>query len=1388
MENPDGNIQSRIPNLIAPMLLRLSVSALFTCFMFDCPAAFAQTSELWGTSGELWHPISRLPDFSFAGYRSGGSAIPVPAVVANVMNFGAVGNGIADDTTAFENAIAAANNGAVLIPAGRYKITRVLYLRKSNLVLRGAGSGLTTLVFTKHLTELIGPPPGTAGLESWSWSGGLIWVEGKETTTKLADITSNAIRGSKVLTVSSTAGLSLGQTIRLTMSDPDGSLGRHINADLLDAHPTLIGRQLVRFPSKIAAISGNQITLERPLRHDVKTQWSPEIRSFSGQLEEVGLEGFRMEFPTRTYLGHFSEEGFNGIWMDGVANSWIRDVTVHNCENGVMLERTLFSSVDNVALTADVANRRNVGNTYYTGHHGIQLRRSDDCLVSNFSIPTRFYHDLTVEDTTGCVYMKGSGVDLNFDHHTYLPHENLFTEINIGVGTRHFASSGSRNPESGARETLWNVSSTNSVTTLPNPSPGRGLWPQANFIGINTTLATSKDPVLPWIEAIAPNSLSPSNLYEAQLGSRLNPPVVVPRTLTWDGAGAGTIGAQGGSGSWDSNTTSNWWNTNANDVWPATGGIDDNAVFAGTAGTVTIASTGVAANDITINTPGYVFSGGTLIMNGENPVITANHSGSTTNINSAIAGSCGLTKSGPSTLQLRGANRYQGDTRVVQGNLLIGNGGNRLPVNTRLILGDGTNSGAFQMNSHSQQVGGLLTSGTGTANRVINTNATASTFTVNIANAADVHLFNGTLGGSSANDNNYQFVKSGPGRLVLAGNCGYSGLTTINGGTLQIGNDGASGAPGPANIINHGILRFDRTGNLTVSNEISGTGSLMVDCPTGQGIILLRSANTFEGKVTISSGTLNIDKAAALGSGTKFVELTTGLGSLQLEGESILIPATVTFNTSGEPSPGRIRNVSGDHLIAGPVNLTLGAGNTLITSDGGSLNLAGIITAPLANRTLKLGGTSIGENRVTGGILETAGRIISLEKSGSGSWTLASPNTYTGTTLVSAGTLKVMNNSALGSNDAGTTINTGAKLQLQGAMLDIAEDLTLGTGSAGATLENISGDNILSGTITRNGALTLISSSGKLTILSSIGDTNNSINLQGDGDGEITGSITAAFSVIKSGNGTWKLSGASTHDKTTTVNAGRLILTNSLAGPLTVFNGTLAPRGSPSTNSSVNLQPGALLEVRPGDTFTCGSSVILGGNLEVIAPAGMLSGTNHTVINKTSPGFMSGAFAGKPEGSIFSASGNNWRITYRGGDGNDLVLTALPVSALSQWRLYHFNTIENSGIAANDFDANGDGEVNLLEFATGQNPHAGTAVFTRILKSSSDLVFTYTRSKAAFEDGLLFDVEYSDTLAPPWNSVGSGSVIGDGIVQTVSATCPGAAGGKRFVRLRVTAP
>src|SRR5262245_19075867 len=143
----------------------------------------SQVSELWGRSGELWSPRSRLPDFSFAGYHFGDDPIPDVPVRASVTDFGARPNGDVDDSEAFLKAIASTSNGAILIPAGRYILTQVLKLTRSGVVLRGAGRDRSVLCFPKPLVDMIGPSPEWAGSNTakgrWSWGGGLIWCEGR---------------------------------------------------------------------------------------------------------------------------------------------------------------------------------------------------------------------------------------------------------------------------------------------------------------------------------------------------------------------------------------------------------------------------------------------------------------------------------------------------------------------------------------------------------------------------------------------------------------------------------------------------------------------------------------------------------------------------------------------------------------------------------------------------------------------------------------------------------------------------------------------------------------------------------------------------------------------------------------------------------------------------------------------------------------------------------------------------------------------------------------------------------------------------------------------------------------------------------------------------------
>jgi fibronectin-binding autotransporter adhesin len=101
----------------------------------------------------------------------------------------------------------------------------------------------------------------------------------------------------------------------------------------------------------------------------------------------------------------------------------------------------------------------------------------------------------------------------------------------------------------------------------------------------------------------------------------------------------------------------------------------------------------------------------------------------------------------------------------------------------------------------------------------------------------------------------------------------------------------------------------------------------------------------------------------------------------------------------------------------------------------------------------------------------------------------------------------------------------------------------------------------------------------------------------------MTGAITLAYAVNKSGNGTWTLAGASSYTTAATISAGRLVLSDSLTSAVTATTGILAPQGTPATTSSISINSTGRLEARPGDTLTVGGSVTLAGNLDVIAPA-----------------------------------------------------------------------------------------------------------------------------------------------------------------------------------------
>jgi autotransporter-associated beta strand protein len=273
-------------------------------------------------------------------------------------------------------------------------------------------------------------------------------------------------------------------------------------------------------------------------------------------------------------------------------------------------------------------------------------------------------------------------------------------------------------------------------------------------------------------------------------------------------------------------------------------------------------------------------------------------------------------------------------------------------------------------------------------------------------------------------------IKSGTSKLILSGANDYTGSTTISGGILQIGDDGATGSLPAGAVVNNATLRFDRTGTLLVPNAISGSGAVTIDCPINAGTVVLSGSNSFTGHVTVNSGALRITNSSALGStfSTKNIILTNAVAGnpqLRLDGSNgpIDVPAGFIFKIGN--AAGAIFNEAGDNILRSNIVLTSG-GNTdnRVSTVAGSLRLAGTITNDTtAARTFVIGGAT-GTGQVEGIISDgtLTGGTIALRKIENGTWTLTGANTYTGITTLNAGTLRINTPGSLHGSSA-VTVN-----------------------------------------------------------------------------------------------------------------------------------------------------------------------------------------------------------------------------------------------------------------------------------------------------------------------------------------------------------------------------
>lgn len=305
-----------------------------------------------------------------------------------------------------------------------------------------------------------------------------------------------------------------------------------------------------------------------------------------------------------------------------------------------------------------------------------------------------------------------------------------------------------------------------------------------------------------------------------------------------------------------------------------------------------------------------------------------------------------------------------------------------------------------------------------------------------------------------------------------------------------------------------------------------------------------------------------IKKRINLNSLTNFSRFTS-LAVVSLFAVPSVHAATLTWDIAG-PSDLWTSATGNANWLVGPVDWTDGNAAVFNAATGEAITITGIVSPTSVAVGANNGSWSFAG---TGGI----GGGSTLTKSGTGTLTISTANSYSGLTNVqtAGGVLNIQNALALGNTAGATNVNAGS-LQLQGGITVAGESLTV---TNGGRLANFSGNNEWTGSVsavTSGSGSRFQSDSGTLAISGTVTLTGNasSFSVRGVSDGVVSGNIVeggTSSGLSKADAGTWTFSGNNSYLGTTTVGGGTLLIngnSSGATGAVAVNVGTLGGNGT----------------------------------------------------------------------------------------------------------------------------------------------------------------------------------------------------------------------------------